>query len=401
MTGVTVSTRLRARALTLTLTLTLALALVAGTALPAQAWSSPAPVALGVAESFSVLGASTATNTGLTTTSGDVGVSPGTAVTGMPPENVAGSIKVGADAAEAHADLQLAYADAAGRESNAILAPEIVGTTLIPGVYRAVSSVGITGTLTLDAGNDRNAVFIMQIGSTLTTASGSAVSLINGAQASNVFWQVGSSATLGAMTIFAGTILAQASITVTTGTAFDGRALALDGAVTLDSNTFTLTPVRHGTLTASTGGAPLSEVVLNGTSTQYATGSGTQWSVIDDRGTGAAWTLTVTATAATSAAGTVELVARSLPVGSLVIDPGPITLGPNGVNPELIVGPALTMSGAPQTLLSSVGSNTGTYLLTPTFSLAIPSNAFRPNYAGDINASPLNPYVSTLTFTIS
>ena len=381
--------------------LSLVLALVGTTALPAQAGSSPLPLDLGAAQSYSVLAASTVTNTGLTTTSGDLGVSPGTAVTGIQPANVGGTIRVGADAAAAHADLENAYTDAAGRVSQAILAPDVGGTTLTPGVYRANSSLAITGTVTLDAGTDRNAVFIMQIGSTLTTASGSSVSLVNGAQASNVFWQVGSSATMGTNSTFAGTILALASITVATGATFDGRALAVTAAVTLDSNTFTLTPPHTGTLTASTGGASLSAVVLNGTSTQYATGTGPQWTIIDERGTGAAWTLTVTATAATSAPGTTEVVARTLPIDSLVIDPGLITVGAKGSNPERIVGAAVTVSGAPQTLLSTVGPNGGTYLLTPSFSLAVPPNAFRPNFSGAINASPVNPYVTTLTLTIS
>ncbi|TFD55955.1 ice-binding family protein [Cryobacterium sp. Hh38] len=379
----------------------LALALIGGPALPAQAAPSPAPLDLGAAQTYSVLGASTVTNTGHTTTSGDLGVSPGTSVTGMSAGQVGGLILVGADAGAAHADLESAYADAVGRVSQTILSPEIGASTLTPGVYRANSTLAITGSVTLDAGNDPNAVFIFQIGSTLTTASGSSVRLVNGAQAANVFWQVGSSATMGTYSTFAGTILALVSITVTTGTTFDGRALAVTAAVTLDSNIFTLTPLRLGTLTASTGGAALSAVVLNGTSTQYATGSGPQWLIVDDRGTGAPWTLTVTATAATSAPGSTELIARTLPIDSLVIDPGPITAGPNGSNPARIVGRPLTMSGTPQVLLSTVGSNPGTYLLTPSFSLAVPPNAFRSNFSGEINASPVNPYVTTLTFTIS
>jgi hypothetical protein len=115
---------------------------------------------------------------------------------------------------------------------------DIGGTTILPGVYCNATSVGITGTVTLNGNGDPNAVFIFQIGSTLTTAAGnSAVALIGGAVASNVFWQVGSSATLGTNTTFSGTIMAQASVTVTTGAALNGRALARTGAVTLANNT--------------------------------------------------------------------------------------------------------------------------------------------------------------------
>jgi hypothetical protein len=141
-------------------------------------------------------------------------------------------------AAQAKLDLLAAYSAAAALVPSATLAGDIGGQTFAPGVYRSASSLGITGTVTLDAQGDPNAVFTFQMGSTLITASASNVKLINGAKASNVFWQVGSSATLGTTTSFAGTIMALASITVTTGVSVDGRALALNGAVTLDSNKF-------------------------------------------------------------------------------------------------------------------------------------------------------------------
>jgi hypothetical protein len=143
-----------------------------------------------------------------------------------------------AQAAQAKLDLLAAYNAAAALTPTAALAGDIGGQTFGPGVYHSASSLGITGTVTLDAHGDPNAVFTFQMGSTLITASASNVKLINGAQASNVFWQVGSSATLGTTTSFAGTIMALASITVTTGVTVDGRALALNGAVTLDSNAF-------------------------------------------------------------------------------------------------------------------------------------------------------------------
>jgi hypothetical protein len=144
-------------------------------------------------------------------------------------------------AMNAQNDLTTAYNNAAGAAGGSILAPDIGGQTLFPGVYKTTSaspSLGITGNLTLDAKGDPNAVWIFQIVSTLTTAStNSQVILMNGASSHNVFWQVGSSATLGTTTSFTGTIMAQASITLTTGAILNGRALARTGAVTLDTNT--------------------------------------------------------------------------------------------------------------------------------------------------------------------
>jgi len=161
-------------------------------------------------------------------------------VTGFPPGTVVGGAIHSADgpAGTAQGDLTTAYVDAAGRPTpTIILVPDIGGQTLPAGVYKTGStdSLGITGILRL-AGN-ANSVFIFQIASTLTTASISQVILQGGARATNVFWQVGSSATLGTNSIFNGTILAQASITITTGAALNGRALARTGAVTLDTNT--------------------------------------------------------------------------------------------------------------------------------------------------------------------
>lgn len=196
------------------------------------------PVALGSAGTFSVLAASTVTNTGPSVVTGNLGVSPGTAVTGFPPGSVVGGSIHAADvtAALAQNDLTTAYNDAAGRTLPVTVSGDIGGQTLTPGLYKATTSLGITGILRLDGQGNANSVFIFQIGSTLTTASGSQVILQGGAQAANIFWQVGSSATLGTGSIFAGTIMAQASVTVTTGAALVGRALARTGAVTLDSN---------------------------------------------------------------------------------------------------------------------------------------------------------------------
>jgi hypothetical protein len=219
------------------------LALLAALALASSA-RAQAPVILGAADDFGVLGASTVTNTGPTEVTGDVGVSPGTAVTGFPPGIVNGTIhSAGAVAAQAQSDLAAAYNDAESRACQVDLTgQDLGGMTLTDGVYCFSSSVGLTGTLTLDAQGDPNAVFIFQIGSTLTTASVSSVNLINGAQSCLVVWQVGSSATLGTTTAFSGNVLALTSNTATTGVTVDGRLLAQNGAVTLDSNTITRAP---------------------------------------------------------------------------------------------------------------------------------------------------------------
>ena len=199
------------------------------------------PVSLGTAASFAVLAGSTVTNTGASTVNGDLGLSPGTSVTGFPPGQVNGTTHLTDSAAlQAKNDLAAAYTDAAGRPSTATVPVELGGTTLTPGVYNSpAGTFGITGTVTLDAQGDSDAVFIFKAASTLITASGSGVNLVNGARSCNVFWQVGSSATLGTYSVIRGNVLALASITVTTGVTVDGRTLARDAAVTLDTNMIT------------------------------------------------------------------------------------------------------------------------------------------------------------------
>lgn len=141
-------------------------------------------------------------------------------------------------------------------------------------------------------------------------------------------------------------------------------------------------------------------MTLDGSNTQAATGSSTQWSITDARGTGAAWTLSVSATVPTSAAGSTELTARTLPVGNLTITPGAITAGAGSDAATGITAPALTMLTTSQALVAAEATHKGTYTLTPSFSLAIPANAFRSNYAVG-SSGALNPYTTTVTYTIA
>ena len=215
------------------------LVLLLCTAFSVYLQAAQSPVTLGSTVTFAALAGSTLTNTGPTVVDGDIGVWPGSAITGFPPGSVvAGPTHIHAGdgtAATAQGDLTTAYLDAAGRNVAPItVAGDLGGQTLAAGLYKSTSSLGITGVLTLNG--TANSVFIFQIASALTTATGSQVALTGGVTAANVFWQVGSSATLGTYSFFNGTILAQASVTVATGAVLSGRALARTGAVTLDSN---------------------------------------------------------------------------------------------------------------------------------------------------------------------
>ena len=201
-------------------------------------WAQTAPP-LGSAQSFAVLGGSTVTNTGATVVNGDLGVSPGTAVTGFPPGSVSGGTTHAGDATAtaAQAGAHKAYQDLVAEPCGTNLTGKTLGTspgavTLSPGVYCFDSSAQLTGTLTLNG----SGVYVFKIGSTLTTASKSSVVLAKGATAGNVFWQVTSSATLGTNTAFEGSILALISDTVTTGASVSGRVFALTGSVTLSGN---------------------------------------------------------------------------------------------------------------------------------------------------------------------
>ena len=192
------------------------------------------------AAGFAVFAFSTVTSTGPTVVNGDLGLNTGVSVTGFPPGTLNGTLHINdGPAVQAKLDLQAAYNDLVGRGCNT--SEPNLNSTLTPGVYCFASSAQLNTALVLDGRGNRNALFIFQIGSTLTTASNSSVTLINGASAGNVFWLVGSSATLGTNTAFQGTIIAYSSVGLNTGASIvTGRAMALNGAVTLDSNVITV-----------------------------------------------------------------------------------------------------------------------------------------------------------------
>jgi len=262
---------------------TIAFAMVAASLLMVASIAGAAivpTVDLGTAEDFSVLGGQTVTNVPAagTVTAGSVGVWAGTAITGFPPGVVQppGTIEAGTPVAQqAQADSTAAYLDALGRPLNATTTADLGGLTLVGGVYAGPSkgALQLTGTLTLDGEGDPNSVFIFQTDSSLITASGSNVSLINGAQECNVFWQVGSSATLGSGSNFVGNILALTSIFVNNGVTVQGRALAQTGEVTLDNDVFTQPLCDLSAPTTTTTASTATTAPGDGSSTSAAGGA--------------------------------------------------------------------------------------------------------------------------------
>jgi hypothetical protein len=353
--------------------------------------ASPSPADLGAAASFGVFAATTVTNTGATVVNGDLGVSPGTAVTGFgAPPAVNGTVWTGADAkaAQAHADIVAAYADVADRPDATPVAGALGGLTWAPGAYSS-AALDITGKATLDAGGDPGAVFIFQSGSTLISAADSQVELVHGAQACNVFWQVGSSATLGASSFLRGTILTKTSITVGSDVTLDGRALARDGAVTMDTDTVT-TPECAGTLLETAPSIAPFETTLTGVTRTVHTAVGA-WSVTDATGSGSGYSVTVTATPPTVNGSE----ARAGTGGSLTLTPrtaiaaagNPAQTGPVARSPQVLDATAATIQHA------APGTGQGEWTFAPDAgneaSLAV-------RIPGDAGAGV---YASTLTFT--
>ncbi|WP_329016058.1 ice-binding family protein [Micromonospora rifamycinica] len=372
-----------ALALLLTCVTTLLVEVIA----PVGARAETVPVPLGSAADFAVLAGTTVTNTGASAVTGDLGVSPGTAVTGFPPGQIDGAIHSNdGPAVQAQADLAIAYDNALARTTTDTISDGLGGTTRTTGVYdSAGGTFGIAGTLTLDAEGDPNAVFIFKAPSTLITAADSAVELINGAQACNVFWQVGSSATLGANSTLRGDILAFTSITVGSGVVVDGRTMAINGAVTLDTSTITRSSCAvPGELSITApetadlgGGAPGSVVSAN-------LGSVT---VTDDRLLSvAAWTATVVATDFVTTGSPVQTIANvnvsywSGPATSTT-GIGTFTSG----QPTQQDAQTLDVERAAYTLTGGRGSNSATW--DPVVSVQLPLAAVAGSYTGTVTFS--------------
>ncbi len=230
--------------------------LILGLASLFSAFATAQTVPLGSATSFGVLAASAITNVGPTIVNGDLGIHPNNAssVTGFtfstpPGPGIVNGVTHFADAValQAQTDATTAFNTLAGLPCTATIPADLGGMTLTPGVYCSTSSMGLTGAVTLNGQNDPAARFVFKVGSALTTASGASVNVINGAQSCNIFWQVGSSATLGTGTSFRGTVIAFSSVTVTTGTTVNGRTIARTGAVTADSASISVCTVGGGT----------------------------------------------------------------------------------------------------------------------------------------------------------
>jgi Ice-binding-like/WxL domain surface cell wall-binding len=356
----------------------------------AQAALGPAPVSLGAAGSFGVLAGSTVTSAGFSTVGGDIGVSPGTAVTGFPPGTLTGMQHDGdATGAAAHADLASAYGDAVGRSPAAPITGDLGGVTLTPGVYAAGAALTLAGNLTLDARGNPAAVFILQAGSTLGTAAGSHVNLAGGAQACNVFWQVGSSATLGASSLLNGTIIASTSITMGDGVTIDGRALARDGAVTMINDTVNAAPCTPVTSGTAPSIAPFT-TQLTGRNQTITTSLGA-WSVTDARDSNAGYSVTVAASRPTvggSAAAAGTGASLTLTPGSAAADNyNPPSTAPVAALPQLLSPTPATIEAAP------AGTGQGQWEF-PADSGAAASLAIL--IPGD---SAKGAYSSTLTFT--
>lgn len=235
--------RIRGRVVRLGLLLAGLLITLCASAVPSAGAAPTAMVDLGGASSYAVLSGASVGNTvngagaPHTTLRGDLGVKPNTQPTGFPPGVVTGATEVGTPAAaQAFADLVSAYNEVAGRAGGVPLAGDLAGLTLAPGLHSSAAAVSNTGTVTLDAGGDPNAVFVFKIGGALTMAAGAHVVLANGARASRVFWQVGGAAAVGAGDSFAGTVMALDAVAMGAGTVVNGRVLSRNGAISLDSN---------------------------------------------------------------------------------------------------------------------------------------------------------------------
>ena len=340
-----------------------------------------AQISLGTAQNFGVLGGSTVTNTGATTVSGDVGVSPGSAVAGFPPGVIVGGVIHSNDAVamQAQNDLTTAYNNIAATPCTVDLTGQnLGGLTLTPGVYCFATSAQLTGALTLDALGNPNPLFLFKIGSTLTTASGSSVTVINGGSSCNtVYWQVGSSATIGTGSTFAGDILALSSITLTTGANTSGRALARNGAVTLDTNNvntcgvmlcplITVNPVtlpngEVGTpynqiVSASGGTAPYTFSVSSGALPPGLTLNPASGAITGSPTIAGTFTFSITATDVNGCSGSRLYSITIATAGCPIITLSPTTLPPGTINTPYSQSVTATGGTAPYTYAVSSGA---------------------------------------------
>ena len=356
---------------------------------PLSASAATSPVLLRTAANFAVLAGTTITSTGNTVINGDIGVSPGTAITGLPPGQVNGAIHDNSDAAAtaAEADLVTAYNDAAGRTTSGTVDSVLGGTTKTSGVYNSTSGTfGIAGTVTLDAQFDPNAVFIFKATSTLITAADSQVALVNGAQSCNVFWQVGSSATLGATSTLRGSILANTSITVGAGLTIDGRALAITGAVTMDADLITRpTCATAGSLSIS---APASVDLGSASPGGFINQQLGSVTVTDGRLLSTpSWVATVTSTDFETSDDPPQTVSK----GNVSYWSGPVTAGvvhgttatpgqPTADDKQLLDAQRTTFS-----VTEGVGDNTVTW--NPTVRIELPLSSVAGTYTGTLTFS--------------
>ena len=359
---------------------------------------------LGAAGSYALLGQASIVNVGTSTLSGnagtDVGVTTLDGLSSLPGTlQGVGNLDIANTAATtALADLQTARLHAATVAPGRPVGAELGGLTLAPGIYENAAAFGLTGSLTLDAGGNPNAVFIIRTPAALVTAAGAQVILENGTQACNVFWVVGGAATLGATNTFSGRILAAAGITLGASAVVRGQLLTSAMSVTLAGTSVINDVCVPGVLSVTTQPATVPPITLTG-SPQNVVATSPPWAVTDNRYTGNPWTLTVSGTDFVSAAGSVDTNARIIPVGNLVISAGAASLI-SGLDPAASInGATINLSGTPQPLLWSAGDNTGGYGISPTFTLTINSNTFRSNFSGAVNGSPMNPYVATVTYT--
>lgn len=377
---------------------------------PLLAASAPS---LGTAQSFAVLGASAITNSGASVVTGDLGISPNNAssVTGFPPGTVIGTTHYADGVAlGAQNDLTTAYNNLAGQACNATISADLGGTTLTPGVYCSASSMGLTGTVTLDAQGDPNAVFIFKSGSTLTTANNAKVVMINGGQNCNVFWQVGSSATLGGGTTFAGNLLALTSITMVTGASTNGRVLARNGAVTLDGSAVSMCSLEStpptlakafSPATINAGGVTTLTLTLSNPNVTDAILSAP---LIDTLPSGVVVAPTPNGLTNCSGAGTPVAAAGAssitLPAGRVIPANGSCTFA---VNVTAAAGGTFINTLPIGALATNNGSNTGQVVATVTVVAPNPGNTpINPTLGKSFNPASVNAgSTSTLTVTLN